>query len=387
MKHGSEPGAHGEDQKLRAHSDPAGVRRRQVTLIPGEGTGVDMFAMQRVLDAAGADIAWEIAEAGERVRAKGIASGLPWETIDSIQRTRLAVRGPLTRPLSGLGSTDRLLHQGFDVDSQALRVRSLPGVWTSFGKRDFDFWLVRSSMRELEQDPEPDRGGHVWPSSVPAGPLDERMFRRAFELARQRDSRTVRCAVRTNRHGLLRVQRTFLSVATDYPEILAECVDQHLLAQDLVAAPEQLGILVTSNAVGDMVMELASRVAGGLSFLASLELGDGIAMFAPGHAAVPSGDGEGRTSPVGAIRAGVLLLEHVHQTEVAQRVERGLAATLQQGVGTEDIARTRRVVSTSGFADAVISNLSVQSGPPSVSAPRLSVRLRGPRAPGHAPEP
>lgn len=320
-----------------------------VTLILGEGTSAEgMLAMRRVLDAAGARLEWEMAEAGERVRAKGIASGLPWETIDSIGRTGLVVRGSLSAP--GPCSTDRLLHEGLGIVAQALRIRSLRGVWTGLAERDLDFWLVRSAL------------GAPGPTSVSAGPLDREMFRQALELARQEGATRVRCAIQPGRHGLLRVQRTFLSAGGEYPEIGSECVNQYLLAQELIAAPEQFEVIVTSDAVGDVITELAGRVVGGLSFVGSVEIGAGVAMFAPARVAEVPLAGRGRANPVGAIRSGVLLLERVRQETVARRIEQALTATLEQGLGTDDMPRARRAASTAEFADAVVSNLDSGAG-------------------------
>lgn len=219
----SEQRPHGVDGSRGTPCTSEGTAVRHVTLIPGEGAGAEvMSSVRRVLHAAGAEVEWEVAEAGEQVRAKGIASGLPWETIDSLQRTGLVIRGSLALPGAGLGPTERVLHQGFDIASQAFRIRSLPGLPSGLGERDLDLWLVRNSLREMEQELELDLPCDPQPTDVPAGPVDERVFRRAFELARREGFTRVHCATRSGRHGLLRVQRTFFSVAADYPQILAE---------------------------------------------------------------------------------------------------------------------------------------------------------------------
>ena len=166
-------------------------------------------------------------------------------------------------------------------------------------------------------------------------------------------------------------------MATGFPEIHRECIDQYLLAQGLIMAPDRFKVIATSNEHGDVVAELASRTVGGFSYVGCAELGDEVVMFAPGDAVEPSPSGPGHPSPVGAIRAGILLLQHLRRDEAARRVERGLALVLAEGPCTDRLPPTREGVPADAFADRVVACIeSERQGPTPLGPDRPAAHLR-----------
>ena len=338
-----------------------------VTLIPGDGIGPEcVLSAQRIIEAAGVKIEWEPCEAGENVFKKGIPSGVPQETIDSIGRTRLVFKGPLGTPIGyGEKSANVTLRKLFETYANIRPVRELPGIPTPYAGRNIDLVVVRENVEDLYAGIE-----HMQTPEV-AQCLKlisrkgcEKIVRVAFELARAEGRRKVACASKSNimkmTEGMLK--RTFEAVAKEYPDIESSHVIIDNCAHQLVKKPEQFDVIVTTNMNGDIISDLTSALIGGLGFAPSANLGNEVAIFEAVHGSAPKYAGKNVINPTAVIMTGVLMLRHIGHLEAAQKIEHAVLATLEEGkVKTGDVVGYDKCTSTSAYTDEIIKNLGKRS--------------------------
>jgi isocitrate dehydrogenase len=357
---------------------------RTVTLIPGDGIAPEVTsATRRVLEATGVPLAWEVREAGASVFRRGLPSGVPDETIESIGRTRLVLKGPLETPVGfGEKSANVTLRKLFETYANVRPVREMPGVPTPFSGRGIDLVVVRENVEDLYAGIE-----HMQTPTV-AQCLKlmskkgcEKVVRLAFELAVAEGRSTVHCATKANimklTEGLLK--RTFEEVAAEYPQIRAEHIIVDNAAHQLVRFPEAFEVLVMSNMNGDILSDLTSGLVGGLGFAPSANLGAEAAIFEAVHGSAPKYAGKDAANPTAVLLSAVLMLRHLGELEAAARVENALYVTLETGIHTRDVAKAD-AVGTQRFADAVIANLGKTSARWHARAHR-PLRMPAPPAP------
>jgi isocitrate dehydrogenase len=337
-----------------------------VTVIPGDGIGPEVVAAtQRVLEAVGAPLAWDTQAAGAEVFKAGLASGVPAETVASIQRTRLVLKGPLETPVGfGEKSANVTLRKLFETFANVRPVREMPGVITPFSGRDVDIVVVRENVEDLyagiEHMQTPDvaqclklmsRGGC------------ERIVRTAFELAVAQGRTTVHCATKANimklTEGMLK--SVFEEVAAEYPDITAEHIIIDNAAHQLVRFPEEFDVIVTTNMNGDILSDLTSGLVGGLGFAPSANLGTEVAIFEAVHGSAPKYAGKDAANPSAVLMSAIMMLRHLELFDQATDVEQAIAVTLEQGIRTRDVSGPEGAVGTQEFADAVIANLGKRS--------------------------
>jgi isocitrate dehydrogenase len=337
------------------------MERTPVTLIPGDGIGQEVIgAARRVLDAVGAPIDWEEADAGASVFRRGIASGVPAETIASISRTRLVLKGPLETPVGfGEKSANVTLRKLFETFGNIRPVRELAGVPTPFSGRGIDLVVVRENVEDLYAGIEHQQTADVAQClKLISRPGCERVVRLAFEVARADGRKTVTCATKANimklTEGLLK--RVFEEIAPEYPDIEARHLVVDNAAHQLVRRPEQFDVIVTTNMNGDILSDLTSGLIGGLGFAASANVGQDIAIFEAVHGSAPKYAGQDVANPTAVILSSAMLLRHVGAAAEADRVEAAVHATLAAGIHTRDVPGGEPV-STSAYTDAVIARL------------------------------
>jgi isocitrate dehydrogenase len=337
--------------------------KRLVTVIPGDGVGPECVqATQRIIEAAGAAVCWEERHAGASVFKQGIASGVPTDTIESIRRTRVVLKGPLETPVGyGEKSANVTLRKLFETYANIRPVRELPGVPTPYSGRGIDLVVVRENVEDLYAGIE-----HMQTPGV-AQCLKlisrkgcEKIVRLAFELARAEGRKKVACATKSNimkfTEGLLK--RTFEEIAKEYPDLESWHVIIDNCAHQLVKRPEQFEVIVTTNMNGDIISDLTSALVGGLGFAPSANLGDEVAIFEAVHGSAPKYAGKNVINPTAVLQSGVMLLRHIGDFESASRIEQALLVTLEEGrVRTGDVVGYDRCASTTAFADAIIANL------------------------------
>jgi len=338
-----------------------------VTLIPGDGVGPEVTgSARRIVEAAGVRIDWEVHPAGASIFKKGIESGIPQETIDSIERTRVALKGPLTTPVGyGEQSANVTLRTIFELYANIRPARELPGVATPFGGRRLDLVVVRENVEDLYAAIEHmQTPGVAQCLKLMSRKGCEKIVRLAFELARAEGRRRVHCATKANimklTEGLLK--RTFEAVAPEYPEIEAKHIIIDNCAHQLVRFPEQFDVIVMSNMNGDIISDLTSGLAGGLGFAPSANLGKGAVMFEAVHGSAPDIAGKGIVNPTALILSAVLMLRHLGELEAASAIEHAVLYTLEEGMAvTIDVSGRHDAASTDQFTDAVIANLGRRS--------------------------
>ena len=363
-----------------------------VTLVPGDGVGPEVVdSARRVLEAVAAPLTWEERPAGASMFVAGIPSGVPGETIESIKRTRLVLKGPLETPVGyGEKSANVTLRKLFETYANVRPVRELPGVPTPFSGRGIDLVVVRENVEDLyagiEHMQTPDVAQCL---KLITRPGCERIARYAFELAKAEGRPRVTCVTKSNimklTEGML--QRVFDEVAADYPDIAADHLIVDNAAHQLVKRPEQFDILVTTNLNGDILSDLASGLVGGLGFAPSANIGDGVAIFEAVHGSAPKYAGKDVINPTAMILSAVMLLRHLGLFETAAQVEGALLRTLGQGHATRDVAGDTGI-STSRFTEEIVANLGrVEAAtPPRAYAPVVvpaSPRLPQPTVPAH----
>lgn len=340
--------------------------KKLVTVIPGDGIGPEVVqAAQRIIEATGVPIAWEERHAGESVFKQGVPSGVLPETIESVRKTRVVLKGPLGTPIGyGEKSANVTLRKLFETYGNIRPVREMPGVKTPFSGRGIDLVVVRENIEDLYAGIE-----HMQTPSV-AQCLKlisrlgcEKIVRLAFEFARSEGRKTVHCATKSNimklTEGMLK--RTFEEVAKEYPDIEAYHIIVDNCAHQLVKKPEQFDVIVTTNMNGDILSDLTSGLIGGLGFAPSSNIGNEVAIFEAVHGSAPKYAGKNVINPTALIMSAVMMLRHMNEFKAAEDIEHAILVTLESGIQTRDIAGDDHATSTSAYTDAIISNLGKRS--------------------------
>jgi isocitrate dehydrogenase len=343
----------------------------RITVIPGDGVGPEVVrSAQRIIAAAGVAIDWEEAEAGAEVFKRGDTSGVPRETRDSIERTRVVLKGPLETPVGfGEKSANVTLRKLFETYANVRPARELPGVPTRYAGEGVDMIVVRENIEDLyagiEHLQTPDVAQCL---KIITRKGSEKIIRYAFELARREGRTKVTCATKANimklTEGLFK--RVFEELAAEYPEITPEHLIIDNVAHQFAKNPAQFDVVVTTNLNGDIISDLASGLVGGLGFAPSGNYGDGVAIFEAVHGSAPKYAGKDVINPTALILSSIMMLRHVGETAAADTIEDAVLLTLEEGKAvTQDLARqvggdVEQAASTSGFTDAIIANLGKQ---------------------------
>jgi isocitrate dehydrogenase len=341
--------------------------KKVVTLIPGDGIGPEVVASTRkIIEASGAGIEWDEREAGANVFRRGLPSGVPQETIESIRRTRVVLKGPLETPVGyGEKSANVTLRKLFETYGNIRPVREMPGVRTPYSGRGVDLVVVRENIEDLYAGIE-----YMQTPGVAEGLKlisrkgCEKIVRLAFELVRAEGRRRVHCATKSNimklTEGMLK--RTFEEVAKSYPDLESSHIIIDNCAHQLVKKPEQFDVIVTTNMNGDIISDLSSALIGGLGFAPSANIGNEVAIFEAVHGSAPKYAGKNVINPTAVILTGVMMLRHLGEFDAASAIEHAVLVTLEDGkVRTGDVVGYDKGAATTTYTDAIISNLGRKS--------------------------
>lgn len=332
-----------------------------VTLVPGDGIGPAIAdAVVSILDAASAPIEWDRQIAGIAARDEG-RDLLPQDTLDSIERNRCALKGPLTTPVgAGFRSINVAMRKHFDLYANIRPVRTLvPGRY-----EDIDLVVVRENTEGLYAGIEHYIGMKQDPKAVAESVMlitrygSERIVRHAFEYAVAHNREKVTLVHKAN--ILKCTQGLFLDVgrqvAEDYRnrvEFEERIVDA--TAMQLVLDPHQFDVIVTENMFGDILSDQAAGLVGGLGFAPGANIGNDAAIFEAVHGSAPDIAGKNVANPSALLLASCLMLEHLGLAETANRVRDALLATVREGeTVTRDLGGT---AGTDEFAAAVAARL------------------------------
>ena len=340
--------------------------KKRITVIPGDGIGPEVIsAALKVIEATGVDIEPEVCLAGAGAFEKGIESGVPKETIESIERTKVVLKGPLETPIGyGNKSANVTLRTLFETFGNLRPVRELPGVTTPFTGRKLDIVIVRENVEDLYTGIEyMQTPGVAQALKIITRTGCEKIVELAFEFAVAARRRRVHCATKANimklTEGML--QHTFEEIAPRYPQIEAKHILIDNCAHQLAMRPEQFDVIVTTNMNGDILSDLTSGLTGGLGFAPSANIGNDAAIFEAVHGSAPDIAGKNVANPTAIILSAAMMLRHIGEGEAADDIEQAVLVTLESGMRSGDMAGTGKASSTTEFADAIISNLGLDS--------------------------
>ncbi|HHW73675.1 MAG TPA: isocitrate/isopropylmalate dehydrogenase family protein [Firmicutes bacterium] len=305
----------------------------QVTLIRGDGTGPEIVdAALNVIEATGVKINWEEAVAGETALEK-CGTALPEETLLSLRKTRVGLKGPLTTPIgSGFRSINVALRRELDLYVNLRPAKSYPGVNSLY--QDIDLIVVRENTEDLYSGVEHRVGADAAESiKIITRSASERIVRYAFEYARRESRRKVTVVHKANilklSDGLfLEAAR---SVAAGYPDIEFEERIVDNMAMQLVQKPHFYDLMVMPNLYGDILSDLCAGLVGGLGLAPSANIGDESALFEPVHGSAPKYRGQDKVNPTAMILTAALMMRHLGEEDAADRIERAVAEVLREG--------------------------------------------------------
>ena len=355
----------------------------RVTLIPGDGTGPELTeATRRVLEATGVSFDWDVRQAGVEVMEEA-GTPLPEETLDSVKRNGVALKGPITTPIgTGFRSVNVALRHELELYACLRPCKTYPGVRTRYD--NVDIVIVRENTEDLYAGIEYEAGSDdaakvietlnaLQPKQIAAGsgisvkPMSreasERIIRFAFEYARAHHRREVAGVTKANimkfTDGLF--LSVFREIAKGYPDIASREVLVDALCLQLVQRPEEFDVFVLPNLYGDIVSDVTAGLVGGLGVAPGANIGVGAAVFEATHGSAPKYKGLNKVNPTAMILSGKLMLEHLGEPDAAQRLESAVSAVIAEGERvTYDLKPNRddpTAVGTSEYADAVIEKL------------------------------
>jgi isocitrate dehydrogenase (NAD+) len=326
----------------------------KITLIPGDGIGPEVTrAAVRILEATGLKFEWESFQAGAEAFEK-YHEYIPKELTESIERTRVGLKGPVTTPIGGgFPSINVALRKQFELYANFRPIRNLPHIPTRYP--DVDLIIVRENTESLysgiEHEVVP---GVVESIKVITAKASTRIARFAFEYARKNKRKKIHAIHKANimklSDGLF--LRCCRAVAKEFPEIT---YGEHIVdntCMQLVMNPYQYDTLVMENLYGDIISDLCAAFVGGLGLVPSANLGESCAIFEAVHGSAPDIAGKDIANPTAVIRCSLLMLRHLGEHDAANRIRQAL----------EKVYRTRDKLTrdvggkagTSEFADSVI---------------------------------
>ncbi len=340
------------------------TEKTPITVAYGDGIGPEiMEATLKVLDAAGAQIAPEIIEIGEKVYLRGIKSGIEESSWESLHRTKCFLKAPITTPQGGgfksLNVTVR--------KSMALFANIRPCIsyapYVKTTQPKMDMVIVRENEEDLYAGIEHQQTDNVVQClKLISSTGSERIIRYAFEYALAAGRKKVTCISKDNimklTDGLF--HKTFDRVAKEYPDIENNHMIVDIGAAKIAAKPEMFDVIVTENLYGDILSDIAAEVAGSVGLCGSSNIGTKGAMFEAIHGSAPDIAGKGIANPSGLIHGAILMLQHIGQSLVAEKIHNAWLRTLEDGIHTGDIyseQNSKKKANCKEFADALIERL------------------------------
>jgi isocitrate dehydrogenase len=336
----------------------------KITVAKGDGIGPEiMDATLEIILAAGAKIEIDEIEVGEKVYLAGNTSGIAAESWDIIRRNKIFLKAPITTPQGGgYKSLNVTTRKFLGLYSNVRPCMSLhPFVSTKHPV--MDIIIVRENEEDLYAGIEHQQTDEVVQClKLISRPGCEKIVRYAFEYAKQQNRKKVTCFTKDNimkqTDGLF--HQVFDEIAKEYPEIENEHWIIDIGAAKMSDTPEVFDVIVMPNLYGDVLSDIAAQIAGSVGLAGSANIGEECAMFEAIHGSAPRRAGQNLANPSGLLQGAVMMLNHIGQTEVAERVQNAWLKTLEDGIHTYDVFNegvSKEKVGTKEFAKAVIANL------------------------------
>jgi isocitrate dehydrogenase (NAD+) len=330
-----------------------------VTLIPGDGIGPEVSAAaRRAVDATGVRIEWEVAELNAGIIAK-TGQSLPPHVIESLERTHVGLKGPVTTPVGGgYTSVNVALRKKLDLFANVRPVRSMPGVVNRFDDVKIDMVIFRENTEDLYSGLEHEVVTDVVTSlKVITRIASMRIAEYAFSYAEKARRKKIAAIHKANimklADGLF--LRCCREVAARHPHIEYKELIVDNAAMQLVVRPETFDILLLPNLYGDIVSDLAAGLVGGLGMVPGANMGEKDAVFEAVHGSAPDIAGKGIANPTAMMLSSVLMLIHLNEAQAAARLQQAVEKVYAAGQRTTPDVGGK--ASTAEFTDAVIEAL------------------------------
>ncbi|HVJ81039.1 MAG TPA: NADP-dependent isocitrate dehydrogenase [Planctomycetia bacterium] len=335
-----------------------------VTVAHGDGIGPEiMAATLAILKEAGARLELETIEIGEAVYKRGQMTGIEPSAWDSLRRTKVFLKAPITTPQGGgFKSLNVAVRKGLGLFANVRPcVAYHPFVDTKHP--GMDVVIVRENEEDLYAGIEHRQTDEVMQClKLISRPGSEKIIRYAFEYARANGRKKVTCFMKDNimkfTDGLF--HKLFDQIATEFPELTADHWIVDIGAAKLADTPEVFDVIVMPNLYGDILSDVAAQIAGSVGLAGSSNIGDRCAMFEAIHGSAPRRAGQNVANPSGLLHGAILMLVHIGQGDVAERVHNAWLKTIEDGVHTYDIFTdgiSKEKVGTKEFAQAVVSRV------------------------------
>ncbi len=336
----------------------------KITVAKGDGIGPEiMDATLAIIKAAGAAIETEEIEVGEQVYLAGNTSGISNESWDVIRRNKVFLKAPITTPQGGgYKSLNVTTRKFLGLYANIRPCMSLhPFVATKHPV--MDVVIVRENEEDLYAGIEHQQTDEVVQClKLISRPGCEKIVRYAFEYAKQYGRKKVTCFTKDNimkqTDGLF--HQVFDEIGALYPEIEKEHWIIDIGAAKLADTPEAFDVIVMPNLYGDVLSDVAAQITGSVGLAGSANIGETCAMFEAIHGSAPRRAGQNVANPSGLLQGAIMMLNHIGQTEVAEKVQNAWLKTIEDGIHTYDIYKegiSKQKVGTKEFAEAVIANL------------------------------
>lgn len=326
------------------------------TLIPGDGIGPEVAeAAVRAINSTGVEIAWRRVELNEAIILEA-GKALPQHVLDSLNETRVGLKGPVTTPVAGgFQSVNVQLRKALDLFANVRPVRTLPGIKTRFQDVAIDMVIFRENTEDLYSGLEHEVVKDVVTSlKVITRMASERIARYAFQYATKNGRKQVTAIHKANimklADGLF--LRCCRETAAQFPQIQYRELIVDNASMQLVVRPETFDVLLLPNLYGDIVSDLAAGLVGGLGIVPGANMGENHAVFEAVHGSAPDIAGQGKANPTAMMLSGVMLLTHLGENDAAMRLQSSIEGVYREGKFlTGDVGGT---ASTGEFTDAVL---------------------------------
>lgn len=337
---------------------------QKVTIAKGDGIGPEiMDATLHILKQAGAQIEFDEIEVGEKVYLSGNTSGIDKSAWDSIRNNKVFLKAPITTPQGGgYKSLNVTMRKSLGLYANVRPCKSFhPFVRTKHP--EMDVVVIRENEEDLYAGIEHQQTDEVVQClKLITRPGCEKIVRYAFEYARLYNRKKVSCLVKDNimKHTDGLFHRVFKEIAAEYPDIQSDSWIIDIGAARLADTPELFDVVVMPNLYGDVVSDITAQISGSVGLAGSSNIGDKVAMFEAIHGSAPDIAGQNIANPSGLIRASIMMLNHLGQQEIAEKISNAWLKTIEDGIHTPDIYKegiSKRKVGTKEFGEAVVDNL------------------------------
>ncbi len=337
---------------------------KKITVAKGDGIGPEiMDATLKIIQAAGAQIEIEEIKIGESVYLAGNTAGIAKESWDSIRKNKIFLKAPITTPQGGGYKSLNVTTRKFLGLYANVRPCMSLHPFVSTKHPVMDIVIIRENEEDLYAGIEHQQTDEVVQClKLISRPGCVKIIRYAFEYAKQYGRKKVTCFTKDNimkqTDGLF--HQVFDEIAKEYPEIENEHWIIDIGAAKMADTPEIFDVIVMPNLYGDILSDVAAQITGSVGLAGSANIGEECAMFEAIHGSAPRRAGQDMANPSGLLGGAVMMLNHIGQTEVAEKVQNAWLKTIEQGIHTYDIFKedtSTKLVGTDAFADAVIANL------------------------------